>query len=282
MPGHDAAVRRRPLRLGSLPSCLWTTAGAGPRILALHGFTGSGADFEPLGRSLREPLWAPDLPGHGRAGCPPPAGCRLEAGAASLDHLAARAGLAVLLGYSLGGRHALALATRNPHRFDALILIGASPGLVDPQERRARAAWDAGWARRAERSVDGFTRAWATLPIIATQARADDDVRAAMDARRRRNRGRGLAASLRGAGSGSMPPLWTELPRLALPTLLLAGEDDAAYRAVGERMAQAMPHATCSVVRGAGHAAHIERPRATAEAIDGFLAGIGLSPAPRS
>ena len=37
------------------------------RMVALHGFTGSGADFDPLAARLEIPVFAPDLLGHGGA-----------------------------------------------------------------------------------------------------------------------------------------------------------------------------------------------------------------------
>ncbi len=265
-------MRRRAIQLGSLPSCLWTSPGRGPRLLALHGFTGSGADFDPLARALDRPLWAPDLPGHGRAGCPPPSGCRLPTVARSLGRLADRSRLSILLGYSLGARHALALAAARPRRFDALILVGASPGLEDPSARAARASWDESWARRAEhRDVETFTGAWSLLPIIASQERIEPAAHAAMLARRRRNRPRGLAASLRGAGTGSMAPLWDALPTLRMPTLLVVGAEDARYGDLAARMQRSLPDARTAIIADAGHCAHLEQPEATAGVIEGFL-----------
>ena len=241
-------------------------------MLALHGFAGSGADFAPLAEGLTVPLWAPDLPGHGRAACPPPPGCRLERVAVDLGRLADRSRTRILLGYSMGARHALALALARPERFDALVLVGASPGLEDPEARRARAVWDEAWARLAERQpIEAFNAAWSQLPIIASQARIPASVREAMQARRRRNRPRGLAASLRGAGTGSMTPLWSELERLRLPTLLLVGAEDGRYRDIAERMTARLPRARLALVPEAGHCAHLEQPGSTAALIEDFL-----------
>jgi 2-succinyl-6-hydroxy-2,4-cyclohexadiene-1-carboxylate synthase len=267
------SMRRQPLHLGPLPSCLWSWPGRGAPILALHGFTGSGADFSPFARELSRPVLAPDLPGHGRAGCPPPHGCSLLRVARPLGRLADRCGASVLLGYSMGGRHALALAARRPERFDAVILIGTSPGLQDPGARAARRSWDEDWARRAEhRNIEAFSGSWNLLPIIASQARIEPAAYDAMQARRKRNRTRGLAASLRGAGTGSMEPLWAALPTLTAPTLLVVGEEDVRYRETAAAMAERLPNAQIAIVPDAGHAAHLEQPGATAAIVDAFLA----------
>jgi pimeloyl-ACP methyl ester carboxylesterase len=52
-----------------------------------------------------------------------------------------------------------------------------------------------------------------------------------------------------------------------MPVTLVAGEQDAKFREVAERMAEAIPAAELVVVEGAGHAVHLERPEALAEAL---------------
>ena len=84
----------------------------------------------------------------------------------------------------------------------------------------------------------------------------------------------GLASSLRLAGAGAQEPLWRRLGELgqqALPVLLLTGELDLNYRRHAQRMAALIrPTARLEVVDGAGHACHLERPLAVAEAITRF------------
>ena len=88
-----------------------------------------------------------------------------------------------------------------------------------------------------------------------------------------RNDPRALAAVLRGVGTGAMEPLWERLERLRAPAVVLAGERDAKFRALGERLAAALPDARLEIVPGAGHAVHLEAPEAVAEALTGVRAG---------
>ena len=92
---------------------------------------------------------------------------------------------------------------------------------------------------------------------------------AAARADRLRNTPAGLAAALRGIGTGAMTPLWDRLGELAMPVLLIVGEGDAKFRALGERMAAAIPAAELAVVPDAGHAVHLEAPDAVAAVIGG-------------
>ncbi len=242
-------------------------------LVALHGFTGSGEDFEALAPLLGREILAPDLPGHGEAATLP-GPYTMERVTAALAGLLGRNELErpVLLGYSMGGRVALSFALRYPDRVAALVLIGANPGLVEPAERAARRRSDEALAARIEaEGVPAFLAYWSAVPLIATQARIPEPYRSAARSRRLRNRARGLAASLRELGTGAMPPLWRELPRLAAPTLLITGAEDAKYRAIAARMAGLIPGAQRALIPGAGHCAHLEQPELSCAAIDRFL-----------
>ncbi len=230
-------------------------------LVLLHGFTQTGRSWQPVGHALagRYRALAPDLPGHGAFAERRPASF-----AACDAYLRAVTGVRfTLAGYSMGGRIALHAALGLGDRLRRLVLIGASPGLAGPQERAARAAADAALADRIEAiGIDAFVREWGAQPLFAGMPRGIADV---VDADRRRNTAPGLAAALRGLGTGVMPPLWDRLGELAVPVDLVAGERDEKFRAVAERMAAAIPGARLHVVAGAGHAVHLEAPDAVVE-----------------
>jgi pimeloyl-ACP methyl ester carboxylesterase len=94
-------------------------------------------------------------------------------------------------------------------------------------------------------------------PEVAAAARAD----------RLRSSPQGLAAALRGLGTGTLPSLWDRLGELQMPVTLIVGERDAKFIAVARRMASLIRDATVTVVAGAGHAVHLERPDAVIDAI---------------
>jgi pimeloyl-ACP methyl ester carboxylesterase len=52
-----------------------------------------------------------------------------------------------------------------------------------------------------------------------------------------------------------------------MPVTLIAGERDAKFREIAERMAGAITDSRVEVVAGAGHAVQLERPDAVAAAI---------------
>jgi 2-succinyl-6-hydroxy-2,4-cyclohexadiene-1-carboxylate synthase len=171
----------------------------------------------------------------------------------------------VLAGYSMGGRIALHAALARPERVRRLVLLGASPGLADASEREERRRADDALAERIEAiGVEAFADEWGRLPLWEGQP---ERVRAAAHADRLRNTPAGLADALRGLSTGALPSLWDRLGELPMPVVLLAGERDAKFRAIAERMAERIPGARLEIIPGTGHAAHLERPDLVAAAI---------------
>jgi 2-succinyl-6-hydroxy-2,4-cyclohexadiene-1-carboxylate synthase len=186
-----------------------------------------------------------------------------------LDEIAAAGEGAVLCGYSLGGRLALRAALRAPERHAAVITVGASAGIEEPEARSARAAADermAGWMETSR--IEDIVSVWERQPLFADQPDALVDAqrpgRLAQDPR-------SLALLLRTAGQGALAPVWHELETLRPPLLAVAGARDEAYARVAERMASVAPDGRAVMVEGAGHAAHLQQPAAFAGHVADFL-----------
>jgi 2-succinyl-6-hydroxy-2,4-cyclohexadiene-1-carboxylate synthase len=254
----------------------------GPLVVALHGFTGNHSTWEALAASpigTRVHLLTPDLYGHGWSDAPDDlVRFRLAAMAADVWGLVdrVRAGARpVLLGYSMGGRLALEMAVQAPERARGLILESASPGLRDAGDRERRRADDAAWAAllRSE-GVEAFVDRWERLPLFASQARLDATLREQVRRDRLSQTAEGLARSLLGSGTGSQPPRWEDLNRLALPVLLVVGALDERYRVIGEEMAGRLPDVLLAVVEDAGHSVHLEQPERFHGLVADFLAAV--------
>ena len=234
-----------------------------PALVLLHGFTQTRQSWRRTVLALgagRYRALVPDLPGHGQA---VHRTASFDACTAYVRALGGRDdGLFTLAGYSMGGRIALHAALQLQPQLDRLVLVGASPGLADPAEREARRAADEALAERIEAiGVEAFAAEWGAQPLFAGQP---ERVAAAAHADRLRNRPAGLAAALRGLGTGAMEPLWERLGELTIPVTLVTGERDAKFREIAERMAERLGAARLVVVPGAGHAAHLEQPEAVA------------------
>jgi 2-succinyl-6-hydroxy-2,4-cyclohexadiene-1-carboxylate synthase len=234
------------------------------RVVLVHGFTQTLASWAPLADSLADTFQVirVDLPGHGGS-----AAVELgfaEAAAAIGD----AGGTATYVGYSMGGRLCLRLAVDRPDLVQALVLVGASPGIADPAERAARRAADDALAADIERrGTAAFLEGWLAQPMFASLTPTAEDL-----AGRRANTSAGLAAAVRRLGTAVQEPLWSRLGALAMPVLAIAGQDDAKYTHVAEEMADAIGvNAQVVAIAGAGHAAHLERPASFCRLLSAFL-----------
>ncbi len=254
-------------------------------ILALHGFTGRGADFAPFARLCGGNWHCPDLPGHGpqrQLDCSPEATVRQVTAAATRlprptaptqDSDQSAAAPKILLGYSMGARAALLHAVRHPDIWDALILISANPGIEDEAERATRRESDEALAQRIERDgLSAFLDFWQAQPLIRNQKNIRTDWYETMQANRASHSPAGLATSLRQFGQGSCPNLWPELAALKMPILLLTGEEDTKYTAIAQRMCASLPrHVSSVTLPRVFHMPHLEAPEASLQAIQNFL-----------
>ncbi len=246
-----------------------------PALLLLHGFTGSGAawgDYLLSSLSPHRKVLAVDLPGHGREGTAPVSGFpealdRLEATLTA--HSVTRADW---VGYSMGGRIALAAAVERPNRVRRLVLESASPGLRAPDEQRARRARDEELATWIEaEGMEAFVEYWTSQPLFRTWDRLTPRQVEEERSRRMKQTPQGMAAALRGLGTGVQPSYWDRLPELENPTLLLTGALDTKFMRIGEEMAASIRESVHRSVPEAGHAVHLEAPEGWLEEVLGFL-----------
>jgi len=177
-----------------------------------------------------------------------------------------------LVGYSMGGRLALHYALRFPDRLSRLVLESASPGLDGVIERARRRAVDEALARRLEaEGIEDFVDRWEALPLFASQLTLPEEARTRVRAGRLANDPRALAQVLRTLGTGALPSLWNELPRLEVEVLVLVGGLDSKFVEIGERMVSRLPRGRLVVVPGVGHTVHLEAPQQWCEVVTDFL-----------
>jgi 2-succinyl-6-hydroxy-2,4-cyclohexadiene-1-carboxylate synthase len=254
------------------------SGGQGPPLLLLHGFTGRGSSWAPhlpaLRRSHRTIVI--DLLGHGRSDAPAnPARYAIERQADDLAGLARALGAPVadVVGYSMGARIALQLALDHPAAVRRLVLESPSAGILEPAARARRRAADEALAGTIEHDgVAAFVDRWAAQPIFASHAALPAAARARLRRQRLGHTPVGLANALRGGGQGTMAPLEHRLGEVRVPTLVVVGSLDRTGRERAEVVAAGIPGARLSVVAGAGHTPHLERPAAFRRLVVAFLA----------
>jgi 2-succinyl-6-hydroxy-2,4-cyclohexadiene-1-carboxylate synthase len=241
-------------------------------IVFLHGFMGVPETFEPISATLAPPkmILAPALLGH--RGGP----TRGESFAREVERLAAwlereASSPAILVGYSLGARLALALAQRCPAAVRALILISVNPGLRLEADRAARIASDEDLALFLERhgTAAFLAQHWERLPLFASQRKLPSAVLAAQQTQRMRHDAFGLANCLRVLGLGVMPSYWDLLPQLAdqVPITLLTGTLDEKFHGLAAEICAVSPKIAWLSAPDVGHNLLLEAPELVARLV---------------
>lgn len=262
-------------------------------MVYVHGLGGSATNWTDLAAALssRYHGLALDLPGFGRSDPPVDGNYSVDAHAdAVMSFIAGRGEPVHLVGNSLGGAVALAVAARRPELVRTLTLI--SPAMPDLRPNLGR--------------LGGPRSALALLPLIGSRVRlelGDEEPRTRLrrtirlcyaDPSRISDAAFDLAASeameraqlpwaasaLQSSFTGLVQAwlarrprsLWATAGRVQVPTLVVWGEQD---RLVGVRKAQrtaaALPQGRLLRLPQVGHVAQIERPSLVARAVIGLV-----------
>ena len=269
------------LALGGVRLRALSVGGDGEPVVILHGFTGSAESMESVAESLRVnyAVFLLELIGHGGSESPPDVEhYEMNACADQIVRAVEMLGLCRphLLGYSMGGRAAIAAAVRRPDHFASLVLVGATAGIADRDLRRERIQADRALADRIERGdLDRFIDEWMALPIFSTQSSLGESALARARAQRLRNQPAGLANSLRGMGAGAQAPLFDELDRIKVPVLLVVGGLDLKFQTIASSLKTSFHDAKVEIIPNVGHAAHLEAPAEFGEITSSFLESVG-------
>lgn len=259
----------------------YESSGTGPETVVLsHGLLMSGDMFREQVRHLapRYRVVVYDHRGQGRSG--------VAASGHDMDTLAADAAALVEAlgaapchfgGVSMGGFVGMRLAARRPELLRSCILVetSADPEAPENVPRYRMLNW-------AVRLLGARAVADKVMPIMFGKSFLADPARAELRAEWR-GRFRALPRSIHRAVTGVIERrgVYQELPGIAVPTLVLVGEEDVATPPPrAERIQAAIRGSRLVRIPRAGHSSTIENPEAVNAAIDAFLAGLSRGTGP--
>ena len=166
-----------------------------------------------------------------------------------------------LVGHSMTGKVALALAAEQPNYLARLVLVAPSPPGPQPmseEDHQAQAAYQ-GTRQEAETFVDGACSA--RLPDALREVAVADAQRAS------------LAAWHAWPLHGSREDWRDRIGRLELPALMVLGSEDGnvpGVEAQREIMRTHLPQGELEIIDGAGHLMPMQTPQALAEKMLAF------------
>lgn len=266
----------REVRGDAGPLAVWDWPGEDPPALLLHGVGNYGRYWDAFADAVagRLRLVAPDARGHGDSAKPAdgyaPADFVRDAVAVLDAYGIARA---LVVGHSMGGFHATALAGAHPDRVERLVIVDAGPLTLPEGASRARRL-------SLERPVSFADRAEAETYLRRTSPGYEDTV---YENRLRwlfREEGgrlvwRSADHALRRifAGSPERVPPWERASTLQMPTLVVRGTRSPVLAAdTARRLVAAIPNARLLEL-DAAHNVPLDRPRELADAVVAFATG---------
>jgi len=242
-------------------------------VLFVHGFPFKASMWEPqfpVAVESGRRVVAPDLPGFGRSAVPADRSAYSIDGYADLvAALVGDLGLGrvVLVGLSMGGYIALAVARRHSDVLAGLVLADTRADPDSPEVRRARSDQQALVEERGHVTplVDGLL-----ARILADTGPRHAEVGATLGDMMRSTAPAGWIGALE--AMKQRRDQTDLLPTIDVPTLVVVGEGDAlAPVDVAEAMAKGIPGARLEIVPGAGHVANLENPEVFNRAFSEFL-----------
>jgi pimeloyl-ACP methyl ester carboxylesterase len=235
-------------------------------LVLVHGYLGGAEQWREQISYLSASfdVIVPSLPGYGDAADWPTCdriGALADAVVALLDHLGVTE--FILLGHSMGGMIAQAMAAKVGNRVRRLILYGTGPvGLLPDRFESIEVSMERlrtdGVAKTAKRIAATWFKDGETAQGFALVAQ--------LGARTSRQ------AALSGLDAMAHWDGRSALGTLKMPTLVMWGEKDRSYSwAQIEMLWKTVPKAELAVMPGAAHAAHLEKPKLFHAILDDFL-----------
>jgi pimeloyl-ACP methyl ester carboxylesterase len=267
------------LRIGDI-DVAYRISGRGPPIVLVHGLAcGQRMWFHQRRRlSDRHTVITYDLRGHGHSEVPAEAS-RYSGGHLGRDLIGLVDALNLerfaVVGFSMGGGPALALAAARPDRVSHLVLADVGAGADD--------AWRVQWlARRwvdfADRTgFDELAPDMLRSEFYKLFANRRPRFRRYMDGLIRRTPLIGLRHTLAEV-LGRRTPLFrmrSALQGIKVPTLVVLGQHDYVCRNAARLMVETIPDAALHKIADAGHMLPLERPNEFSDAVAAFIAGAG-------
>ena len=230
-------------------------------LLLTHGFASSSHAWAPVvdafSAERRCITW--DVRGHGKGYSPEdPAEYSIPLAIGDMEAILDREGVdrAVLVGHSMGGYLSLEFHKAPPERVAALVLVGTGPGF---RKDEARAGWnDVCDKYEHVLSTKGFDG-------LGKSAELDGSVHHGVD---------GLIRAAHGILRQRDAGVIDSLPTIAVPTLIVVGENDKPFLAGSDYMAAKIPGARKVIIPDAGHASNLHQPVAFNAAMGDFLQSV--------
>lgn len=256
-------------------------AGAGTPMVFVHEFAGDARSWEPQLRffARRYRCIAYFARGYAPSGVPADPGAYGQDRAT--DDLATvirelKLAPAHVVGLSMGGFAALHLGLRHPHLARSLVAAGVGYGAAPGKRAQFQAEIDGSIAALRKVTMERFAATYAHGPTRLIFEEKDPRGFAEFEAQLAAHSTEGSALTLQGVQRErpSLLEMETGFRKMALPTLILAGDEDDPALEPSLNLKRAIPGAALAVLPKCGHTMNLEEPEAFNRAVLDFVTAV--------
>ena len=256
-------------------------AGDGPPVLFVHEFAGDHRSWEPqvraLSRRYRCVVYA--ARGYPPSDVPQDLAAYSQARAVE-DIVAVLDGLGVerahVVGLSMGGFATLHLGLRHPERARSLVVSGVGYGAQPEKQQSFREESNVIADAFASEGAAEVAKRYAVGPARVQFQNKDPRGWAQFAARLAEHASTGSALTMRGvpAARPSLYDLTDDLRALAVPTLLIAGDEDEGCLEPSLMLKRTIPTAGLALLPKTGHTCNLEEPELFTRLLERFFADV--------
>tara|TARA_B100001142_G_C14308993_1_gene645909 strand:- start:1092 stop:1895 length:804 start_codon:yes stop_codon:yes gene_type:complete len=231
-------------------------------MVFLHGFTGSHQCWDEVVSYLGYSTIAFDLPGHGKSTFN-----RLDDGYSESDWCNDLNGVLKFLnlekislcGYSMGGRLAIAFASRYPDKIEKLILESSCLGIKDHNLRKKRYIQDLILCNEIEADLVTFVSKWENNQLFTNQE--ERNIKGFLKQRKYRllSNPMQLSKALKSFSQGTLDHMDKMFSDFKFPVKIITGSDDSKYGFIAKEMLKVNNNVIRKVIPDSGHNTHLEQ-----------------------
>ncbi|MBI44778.1 MAG: hypothetical protein CMG66_01280 [Candidatus Marinimicrobia bacterium] len=240
----------------------------------LHGFTGSHNSWIETIDLLNKHSYAMDLPGHGKSIFKNTDEDYTISDWCSEFYLILHT-LDIqkinLCAYSMGGRLAVAFASKYPEKINSLILESSNLGIEDRDERIERYDADKELSEQIIIDLPKFLKSWEKNDFFSNQKNRNKKAWEKQKETRRNQDKDQLAKSLKIFSSGNMRYYESQFQEFSFPISIINGSEDDNYIKIGKKMTQMNQYVKQYIIKDTMHNTHLESPELFVDVLNGTI-----------
>ena len=235
--------------------------------LFLHGFSGTSNSWKEVITKLDCYCIAPDIIGHGKSSFNDiDRDYDIDDWCNDLSEILDSLNIDKLniCGYSMGGRLAIAFASKYPDKIQRLILESTSLGIKDNNAKKERFQEDLKLSELIESDFSAFIQKCENNSLFLKQEKRNKEGFLTQREDRLSHNPIQLSKALKVFSQGNMKSYEKEFSKFKFPISIINGSEDLKYTMIGKRMTEINKQTTQYIINNTNHNVHLE-------SIDAFI-----------